>query len=316
MAVGLVHDDRFAKHETGPTHPERPARLAAIHKRLQADGWLEKLTRIEPKNATIDAIGRVHDTDYIQRVRQACAQGQAFMDSPDSPICKASYDIALLAAGGVMQAVDQVMAGKVDHAFCAVRPPGHHAEHKRAMGFCLFNNIAIAAEHLIDTHQFKRIAIIDFDVHHGNGTQHSFEDRADVLFMSCHEHPKFQFPGTGYEHERGSGDGLGYTVNCPMMPGSGDAVAHDIFTQTFLPKLAEYKPQFLLISAGFDAIESDPLGGLTMTYKGFVWMAQQLKQAAAAHCEGRVVSVLEGGYDLNALARCVSEHIGVLAGKM
>jgi len=197
-----------------------------------------------------------------------------------------------------------------------VRPPGHHAERDHAMGFCLFNNIALAAEHLVRRHGLERVAIADFDVHHCNGTQHTFYERADVLVASMHEHPRFQFPGTGFEHDTGSGDGCGATVNVALLPGSGDDLAYSAFNETILPAVERFEPQFMLISAGFDAIYNDPLGGLSLTHECFVWMAEQLRDAAARHCDGRIVSILEGGYNLDSLARCVSEHIDVLSATM
>jgi len=316
MTVGFVYSDRFLDHHTSTGHPERPERLRAIIDRLTDSGRLDAMHALEFGPATPEIVARLHTPGYIDRVRKACELGADHMDSMDTPICRDSFDVALLAVGGALRAVDAVMAGEVNAAFCAMRPPGHHAEQHAAMGFCLFSNVALAADHLVREHALERIAIVDFDVHHGNGTQHLLEERGDVLFCSTHEHPKFQFPGTGYAHETGKGDGAGCTVNVPLLPGTGDDALLSAFDDTVLPALDEYAPQFLLISAGFDAHVKDPLGGLEVSNDGFIRITQQLMAVAEKHCNGRVVSVLEGGYDLDALASCVDDHAGVLLATM
>lgn len=316
MAVGLIYSDRFLEHRTSVGHPERPERLRAIMERLGDDGRLDALERLDFGATVPEVVARLHSVEYINRVRHACEVGTDHMDSLDTPICRDSFDIALLAVGGTLAAVDAVMPGDVDAAFCSVRPPGHHAEKQMAMGFCLFSNIALAADHLIRDHGLERVAIVDFDVHHGNGTQHLLEERGDILFASVHEHPKFQFPGTGYAHETGTGDGAGKTVNVPLLPGTGDDQAEEAFVQTILPALDAFEPQFLLISAGFDAHFKDPLGGLEWTNAGFIRIAEQLVDVARRHAGGRIVTVLEGGYDLDALGSCVSDHVGVLLDNM
>lgn len=310
MSLGLIFDPRFCDHDTGGSHPERPDRLRAIIQRLdqgELAGRFERLA-FEPCGNT-DTLARVHDADYIEHVHERCAAGAPYLDSMDTPVCRASYDIACLAVGGALAAADAVMAGQVQRAFCAVRPPGHHAERSLAMGFCLFNNIAIAAEHLAAAHGIKRIAIVDFDVHHCNGTQHSFEHRADVLVVSSHEHPKFQFPGTGYEHENGVGEGLGATVNAPLLPGTDDAVMREAFESRLLPAIDAFKPQVLLVSAGFDAAAADPLGGLQWSNDAYGWITDRLVEIADRHSDGRIVSFLEGGYSLEALADGVELHL-------
>jgi len=316
MAVGLIYSDRFLEHRTSVGHPERPGRLRAIVECLREGGQWDRLTPLEFAAAVPEIAARLHSVEYINRARHACEVGADHLDSMDTPICPESFDLALLAVGGVVAAVNAVMAGEVDAAFCATRPPGHHAEKQMAMGFCLFGNIALAADHLIRDHGLERVAIVDFDVHHGNGTQHLLEDRGDILFASAHEHPKFQFPGTGYAHETGTGDGAGKTVNVPLLPGTGDDEARDAFEQTILPALDAFEPQFVLLSAGFDAHFKDPLGGLEWTNAGFIRIAQQLVDVAKRHAEGRIVSVLEGGYDLDALGSCASDHVGVLLDNM
>ncbi len=321
MAIGFVTHDTFLEHKTAPDHPERPERLRAILDALWASDRIERMTRLDFGPASVDHIAELHDRDYIERIAEACETGEYYMDSMDTPISRQSYDAALLAVGGVQAACDAVMGGDVPRAFCAVRPPGHHAEHATAMGFCLFNNVALAAEHLLHRHGLSRVAIVDFDVHHCNGTQHAFYERPDVLVASCHEHPRFQFPGTGYEHETGSGDGCGTTVNTPLLPATGDEEAHQAFDNLILPAIDTFKPELILISAGFDAHKLDPLGGLNWSYECFRGMTERLCDAANRHCpgpsgQGRVVSVLEGGYNLDALAQCVCEHVDVLAANM
>ncbi len=327
MTTGLVYHDRCMDHRTGPGHPERPERLAAVMERLRGLPLWGQLTHLSPTPAPLPAIAAVHDPLYIQRLREACLQcrgrGQGHIDCGDSVVCAESFDIALLAAGGTMAAVDAVMRGPgaidpitnqrgVHNAFCALRPPGHHAERDRSMGFCLFNNIAVAARHLLDHHHLSRIAIVDFDVHHGNGTQHIFEYVPEVLFISVHEHPSYLYPGSGFAWEKGQEAGDGFTLNVPLDPGADDRAYRRAFVQQMLPALDRFSPEFLLVSAGFDASEHDPLAHMKVTSEGFTWMARQLKMAAERHCGGRLVSCLEGGYNLRALAENVTNHIGIL----
>ncbi|MFW6058898.1 MAG: histone deacetylase family protein [Phycisphaeraceae bacterium] len=312
MSTGFIYHDRFLEHETGPTHPERPERLRAICDRLRQDHLWDELTHLPFSPAARKWIARLHSPHYIDRVFAACEAQHHYIDTPDSPISRHSAEIAQLAVGGVLAAVDAVHAQYVHNAFCAVRPPGHHAERDRSMGFCLFNNIAIAAEYLIAHHGYERIAIVDFDVHHGNGTQHLFEDRADVLFISLHEHPSHLYPGTGYVHERGTSAGEDHTLNLPLDPHDGDERYRHVFQAQVLPRLREFAPQFLLLSAGFDAAAEDPLAHMNVSPQGFEWMTRQLKETAESLCNGRLVSALEGGYHLRALAESVSLHVGVL----
>lgn len=312
MTTGLIFDERFYEHETGPHHPERPQRLITIGERLHTSGLIERLTPISFEPASPDWVRRVHDQAYVDRLRAACDDGISCIDVPDSGICTRSFDVALLAVGGALAASDAVMVGRVDNAFCAVRPPGHHAEPDRSMGFCLFNNIAIAAEYLIARYGLERIAIVDFDVHHGNGTQHIFERRSDILFISLHEHPRFLYPGTGFEHETGIGPGKGLTLNLPMMPHSGDGQYRKAFVDFVLPALHRYEPQALLVSAGFDASATDPLAHVELTATCFSWMTIQLKAAAESLCAGRLICLLEGGYDLDGLSDCVEAHVRAL----
>lgn len=307
--TGLAIDERFQRHITGAGHPERPERLERVAAALADRGLTESCTNVNVAPAKLDHVYRVHSPEYVARVRDACAGGEPFIDVPDSAICADSYDIALLASGSVINAVSDVMAGRLSNAFCAVRPPGHHAEYDRSMGFCLFNNIAIAARFLLEELAVPRVLVLDWDVHHGNGTQHSFEKEPRVLFISLHGHPEIVYPGTGYAHERGRGAGETYTINLPMLPPSGDAEYRRAFDETILPEADRFAPRFVLISAGFDAHRLDPLAPLQLETETFGWMTDELVAVARQHCDGRLVSVLEGGYDLDALADCVSLHV-------
>ncbi len=285
--TGLIYDPRFMEHHPGPGHPERPERLRAMVERLQRDGLWERLHRIAFEAASLKVIERLHDRAYIDRAFAACERGEAYLDSPDVGIGSESAAIAQLAVGGAIAAVDAVMRGEVVNAFAALRPPGHHAEADHAMGFCLFNSIALAADHLTRVHDLERVAIIDWDVHHGNGTQHMLEHRADVLFISIHEHPMHLYPGSGYAHEDGASGtpGAGHTLNLPLQPGADDAAYRHVFKEKVLPVLDRYRPQFVLISAGFDAADDDPLAHMAVTPQCFAWMTREIKSAAESLCK-------------------------------
>lgn len=310
--TGLVQDERFERHLTGQFHPERPERLVAIRRRLRESDLESACEPIAVTPVDMTQVRRNHDEPYLQRLRQACADGAPFIDTPDSGICKESFEIAQLATGAVLNAVDDVMSGKLKNAFCAVRPPGHHAEHHVSLGFCLFNNIAIAARHLLEDHGLSRVLILDFDVHHGNGTQHSFESDSRLLFVSLHGHPSIVYPGTGYEHERGKGEGEGFTINIPILPPGLDEVWRRAFDDPIHPAIERFQPEFVLVSAGFDAHVQDPLAPLELDTASFGWMTDYLLDSARRHCSGRLVSILEGGYHLGALADCVELHVNRL----
>ncbi len=312
MSTALIYDERFLHHKTGVGHPERPDRLRAVMQGLDEAGLLGRLHRPAFSKADPAYIQRLHQPEYVRRCLDSCQNNLPFMDTPDSTICVDSAEVALLAAGGVLEATKLVMAGSVDNAFCAVRPPGHHAEAGESMGFCLFGNIALAADHLTREQGLQRVAIVDFDVHHGNGTQHLLEDREDVLFISLHQEPITCYPGTGYAQEIGKAGGEGFTLNIPLASGGGDEIYREAFESQVLPRLADYRPEFLLISAGFDAAVEDPLAEMDVTTEGFEWMSRRLVEAAKTHCAGRLVSVLEGGYDLGALSRGVVAHVSAL----
>ena len=312
MKSGLLIDERFKEHDTGLGHPERRERLEAVRRALDKAGLIRQMTPIPPRETTDRDVLRIHDPAYIRRLIRACQTGAPFIDEPDSSICPRSYEIARLAAGSVVAAVEGVMEKRWRNAFCAVRPPGHHAERDRSMGFCLLNNIVIAAEYLIRERGVQRVLILDWDVHHGNATQHSFEERDDVLFVSLHGHPQHVYPGTGFEHETGRGRGVGYTLNIPMLPGSGGAEYRRAFDEKIVPAVDRFRPEFILVSAGFDAHHRDPLAPIELENDSFDWMTRWVLDAADRHCGGRVVSVLEGGYDLAALGECAAIHAGLL----
>jgi acetoin utilization deacetylase AcuC-like enzyme len=310
--TGYVYDERYLRHQPGEWHPERPARLEAIHERIQSNGLLGELVRIPPYKAPLSWVERVHDHDYIRRFREACKQGRSIFQMPDCGICPETYEIALLAVGGVMAAADAVMKGEVENAFCAVRPPGHHAEKARALGFCFFNNVAVAAVYLLEHFGLEKVAIVDWDVHHGNGTQHLFESDPRVFYLSLHEDPQSCYPGTGYRKERGKGPGAGFTLNLPLPPGSGDVEYLEALEKEGLPRLRKFAPQFLLISGGFDAHRDDPLAHQELSGEGYRKMGRLLLKLARETAQGRVITVLEGGYNLEVLADCVEDHLRLL----
>lgn len=312
--LGIVFDRRFNEHDTGGGFPECGARLDAVESALEMSGHLAAGERIEVEPISSEALERVHAPEYAPRIERACRAGRRTVDEPDVAVCHASYEIARLAAGGAVRAARGIGLGQIRRAFCAVRPPGHHAERNRAMGFCLFNNVALAAAALRAECGIERVLILDWDVHHGNGTQHAFEQDPSVLFISLHEHPDHQYPGTGYGHEIGDGAGQGATLNIPLLPGAGDAALREAFESQVVGKVADFEPQVVLISAGFDAHRDDPLGRLQWSDEAYVWMLRQLITLADRTADGRVLSVLEGGYNLGVLNRCVREHVELLGG--
>ncbi len=308
MPTDLITSERFLLHETAG-HPERPERLVAILQRLRAEGLLAGRAVVEPEPASVETVALIHDSAYIASVEAFARMGGGWID-PDTFVCPASYDVALLAVGAAVAAVDRVLDGRVARAFALVRPPGHHAEPSRAMGFCLFNNIAVAAQHALSHRGLARVAILDWDVHHGNGTQAAFYETDSVLFVSIHQWPLY--PGTGRADETGRGRGLGYTLNLPLPPGTGDRAYFDLFDRVIGPRLAEYRPELLLVSAGFDAHRDDPLAAMEVTEEGFAGMAARVRRWADALCGGRLALVLEGGYNLSALAASVEATLRAL----
>jgi acetoin utilization deacetylase AcuC-like enzyme len=310
--TGFVYDERYLLHETGEAHPESPERLQAIYNHLVQTGTLEKLVQIEAEPANQRWIEAVHNIHYIMKFDEACIYGLTEFDHPDNAICRDSSDAAYLAVGGVLKAIDRVMDGTVDRAFCAVRPPGHHAEVDKPMGFCYFNNVAIGARYLQRQYGLERIAIIDFDVHHGNGTQHIFDKDPSVLYYSIHEHPSFAYPGTGREFEEGIGEGDGFTKNSPVLPGRGDEEYRRLLMQDMVPTIKRFKPEFILLSAGFDAHVDDLMSGTNLTTDGYDFVSQVILNLVNRLTDGKVVSVLEGGYNLEMLPLLVENHIKML----
>jgi acetoin utilization deacetylase AcuC-like enzyme len=283
------------EHNPGPGHPERPERIGVfLPELLEQPG----LVHVEPRLATADDITLVHGPGHFEQVARTRAMSHFAFDA-DTPVSAGSFDTACLAVGGVLELLDAVVAGRVDNGFALIRPPGHHAERDRAMGFCLFNNIAIGAAHLRARHGLERVLIVDWDVHHGNGTQHVFARDPSVLYISTHRYPFY--PGTGAIDEIGSGDGAGFTVNLPFPGGFGDAEYIEAFRTVIEPIALQYAPQLVLISAGFDPHQRDPLGGMAVSEQGFAIMARSLLSVADQVVGGRCVAVLEGGYDLRAM---------------
>ena len=312
--TGYVYDPRYLLHDPGAWHPERPDRLKAIHRALESGDLLELLVRLNPDYAPLTWVERLHDPDYIKRFQAACDKGGQIFMVQDCGICRESYQTALLAVGGVMLAVEAVMGGQLDNAFCAVRPPGHHAERDRAMGFCFFNNVALGAVYALEHFGLERVAIIDWDVHHGNGTQHLFEADPRVFYVSLHEDPQHCYPGTGYRREEGKGAGQGFTLNLPLPPHSDDSDYLTALKKEALPRLQAFAPQFVFISAGFDAHVNDPLAHMNLTGEGYREMGRLLLDLAQETAGGRLVTVLEGGYNLEVLEECVEDHLRLLLG--
>jgi len=310
MSAGLYYDDRFLDHDTGKGHPERPARLRAVVKHLKDKGLWDKLEHPAFEPAERKTIELVHKPAYIDRLEQACKEGKPFIDVPDSAISAQSAAIAYLMAGAALDAVDQVATGKLDRVFVLGRPPGHHATPSRGMGFCFFNNVAIAARHAQAKHDIERVLIVDWDVHHGNGTQDIFYEDGSVFFFSTHQSP--WYPHTGKAEETGKGEGEGATLNCPFPAGTGMKDIGDAFYHKLAPAMEKFKPQFIFISAGFDSRVDDPLGRFKLEDKDFVTLTNVLLDMADKYAEGRVVSVLEGGYNLEGLAKSATAHVGAL----
>jgi acetoin utilization deacetylase AcuC-like enzyme len=330
--LGFCSSAQFVDHDTGPHHPERPDRIRAVHKAVRDVGLVHSsnpfpdfhldlglsplknakpLIELEPIAASEQALLAVHSREHIEHVREACAAG-TILDQGDTPVEPRSFATALLSAGAGLVCCDAVMSGRVRRAFVAGRPPGHHAEPDRAMGFCLFSNVAIAARYLQKKHGVERVAIVDFDVHHGNGTQAAFYSDPSVLFISLHQDPATCYPGPGYEDEIGTGAGAGYTMNIPMHPGGENRAYIEAMERRVVPKLDAFRPQVLLLSAGFDAHKDDRLAQMKLDEDGFESITRSLVAVADHHCSGRVVSILEGGYNLRALGRSVVRHLAGL----
>jgi acetoin utilization deacetylase AcuC-like enzyme len=307
MSLVLISTERFAEHQTPPGHPECPERAEVMD--VVAAEWRRKGGDVvAPREATQEQLARVHDSDYLRKIGETA--GVAVALDPDTYTSPETFEIARLAAGAAIDGVERVMAGLHKRAFALVRPPGHHAERDRAMGFCFYNNVAVAAAHA-RTLGADRIAIVDYDVHHGNGTQHMFERDPHVLYVSIHQHP--YYPGTGDVVEIGEQRGMGFTVNVPLEAGAVNEDYRLIFADVVLPVLRQFKPDLVLLSAGFDAHARDPLGGMRLTAQAFAAMTMELREVAEECCSGRIVAVTEGGYDFRALAECLRGVVEALA---
>ncbi len=313
MKIGIVKDKRYMNHKPPMHHPESPSRLEVIYGLI--DGWSELLDNsmlIEPEYADIELVETVHDRSYIERIKEACKGSYSMLD-PDTYTSSESFGIALLAVGGAKNAIDAIMRREVGPSFAFIRPPGHHAERSKAMGFCLFNNIAIAAKYIISEYNLSPILIVDWDLHHGNGTQHAFYSSNKVLYFSTHQFP--YYPGTGDYDEIGEGEGVGYTVNVPMPGGQGDAEYLEVYEKILKPIAKELKPKFVLVSAGFDPHMDDPLGSMRLSGKGFGKLTSSLIDVANESADGRILFLLEGGYSPSGLKDGVSNVLKAMMGQ-
>ncbi|MBM3166992.1 MAG: histone deacetylase [Chloroflexi bacterium] len=310
MAVGLVYDPVYLEHDIG-THVENVQRLTSTLALLEENHLKDKLHILQPRPATLEELSKVHAPEYIAQIKRYSEQGGGYIYA-DTAMSNGSYNAALHAAGGVLTAIDAVMSKRVDTAFALVRPPGHHATCWQAMGFCLFNNVAVAAKYALSNFNLERILIVDFDVHHGNGTQDAFYADQHVLYFSTHEYPLY--PGTGGIDETGTREGEGYTVNIPMLAGWGDHEYQAIFEDVLAPIAKRFQPQLMLVSAGYDAHWADHIAMMEMSIPGFARLAEILKTLANMLCQGRLVFALEGGYHLEALSHSISATLNVLLG--
>jgi len=310
MPVAILHHPDCALHDTGGLHPERAERTTAITARLQQSPLNDRLKWVRAKPVDLARVEAIHDAAHLRRIEEACLRGREALDHGDTQICPDSFSVARLASGAALQAVDQVMSCEASSAFCVMRPPGHHARRSEAMGFCLFNHVAVAARYIQQNYRLRRVAIIDFDVHHGNGTQDIFYEEPSVFFASFHQFPFY--PGTGSARETGDGPGVGTTLNIPLAAGARFAEYHQAWRDQLLPALQRFKPAFVLISAGFDAHALDPLANMQLESEDYWALTNGLIDFARDCCEGRVVSLLEGGYHLEALAESAEAHVRAL----
>lgn len=308
--TAFLYDPVFLKHQTGWAHPEKPQRLKAIVEHLKVTGLWDALLHLPVSPAPIEALWAVHTPAYVEQIKQASEAGTVFKPDEVTIGSRGTYRAALMAAGAVLNACDAVAQRRVRHAFCAVRPPGHHAQPHRAMGFCFFNNIAIGARYLQRQYGLNRIAIVDWDIHHGNGSQEVFYADPSVFYISLHQ--ESLYPGSGFAAETGAGPGLGFTLNHPMPSGSSDADYQKIFARVVIPALHRFNPEFILVSAGFDGHHDDPLASTALTAQGFGELTRLISEVADKCCDGRLVSVLEGGYNLAGLASSVEAHLQAL----
>ncbi len=313
--TALIYTPKYLEHNPGPGHVESASRLKVIMRELKKSGLLERkeISLLDPKPADLKEIELVHDPEYVQTVKRFCEAGGGLLDIGDTVVSPKSFEAAVLAAGGAIDAVDLVMSGKAENAFALVRPPGHHAGPSYALGFCIFNNVAVAAAHLIHRFNLERILILDIDAHHGNGTQEIFYATKKVLYVSLHQDPH-GFPGTGFIDETGEGEGLGYTVNVPFPFRVDDRIYLRALNQIVTPIVEQYAPQFVLVSVGFDVHYTDPVAGLSLSAFGCLEAFGKALDFASTFCEGKLVAVLEGGYNLVLLGKLVAATVAKMAG--
>ncbi|NPA49056.1 MAG: histone deacetylase [Thermodesulfobacteria bacterium] len=312
MNIAIVKDEIFLRHNPGEYHPERPERLVKIYERLAEPDIADFIKILKPREATFEELCWNHSPEYVKLIQQTAGQNHVQLD-PDTATCPESYEAAIKAVGAQFVGLDAIFKGEVQDVFALVRPPGHHAERDRAMGFCLFNNVALAAHYALKRLGVKRVLIVDWDLHHGNGTQWSFYQSKDVLFFSTHQFP--YYPGTGRVEEIGEGEGLGYTVNVPLPAGCGDPEYATVFKKILVPVARAYNPDVILVSAGFDIYFGDPLGGMLVTPVGVAYLTRIVKKLAQECCRGRLLLTLEGGYSLQGLSDCVAAVIFELVGR-
>lgn len=311
MKIGLVYDPIFLRHVPGAFHPERPERLTAIRERLEREDLSGLVEYLSPRRARREEILWNHSEAHYERVASTAGKASVQLD-PDTATSEDSFEAALHAVGAQFEGLDEIFRENYRVVFCLVRPPGHHAEYDQAMGFCLFNNVALAAHYALRVLKFSRILIVDWDLHHGNGTQHAFYRRREVLYFSLHQFP--YYPGTGRMEEVGREEGTGFTVNVPLPAGQGDVEYLAVFREILRPIALQYRPELILVSAGFDPHRNDPLGGMRLSAEGFGAMAEVIQEIAGETAEGRILLTLEGGYDLTGLTESVAEVIKVLSG--
>jgi len=313
--TGFVTSSEYLLHRTRAGHPENPGRLRTLLRAVKKHGLRSSLVFLEPYLPDLEFLEGIHQAEYLARFRESVRSGEKEFSTRDCSICPASFEVALLAAGGVMAGVDAVLNGRVDNVFCAVRPPGHHAGRGSTMGFCFINNVAVGAIYARTVYGVERIFILDWDVHHGNGTQEIFEGDPLTYYCSIHEHPTFCFPGTGRRMERGTGAGTGATLNLPLKPHAGDQELMETFEKEVVPEIERFEPGLIMVSAGFDAHSWDPIADLELTEKSFAYMTGRICELADRLCGGRIVSVLEGGYDGSSLASSAMVHLKMLQGR-
>ncbi len=307
----LIKDPRYINHITRAGHPESPQRLEAVYGMLEQSDMRDMFRVLEPRPASKEEIILNHEPGYVETIADTAGKGCTFLD-PDTNTSEGSWEAAILAAGGVLIGIDSILNGEADNAFALVRPPGHHAEAGRAMGFCLFNNVAIGAHYLMTACDIKKILIVDWDIHHGNGTQNSFYNSSDVLYFSSHQYP--YYPGSGAFEETGAGAGRGYTINVPLSGGQGDKDYLYLYRHILNPVAEQFRPEFILVSAGYDIYQSDPLGTMNVTPEGFGCLAFYLKDLAQRLCGGRILLTLEGGYHIQGITESIQHTVRALAG--